>query len=86
VVKHIESWDVEPGRVVKQLLKPSAKIPATQVSVASPCPALPCLAFREVLGAVGSTACGLLRPACPPPPALPQLAPPTPVWCPCKVW
>ncbi|KAL4425556.1 hypothetical protein ABPG75_009572 [Micractinium tetrahymenae] len=33
VVKHIESWDVEPARVVKQLLKPSAKIPATQWEV-----------------------------------------------------
>jgi hypothetical protein len=32
VVQHIESWDVEPGRVVRQLLKPSAKVPATQAS------------------------------------------------------
>lgn len=31
MVKHIESWDVEPARVVRQLLKPSAKVPATQV-------------------------------------------------------
>ena len=31
VVKHIESWDVEPGRVVRQLLKPSAKVPGTMV-------------------------------------------------------
>lgn len=28
VVKHIESWDVEPGAVVKSLLKPSARIPS----------------------------------------------------------
>jgi hypothetical protein len=27
VVKHIESWDVEPGKVVRQLLKPAAKTP-----------------------------------------------------------
>lgn len=33
VVKHIESWDVEPARVVRQLLKPSAKVPATQWEV-----------------------------------------------------
>jgi hypothetical protein len=32
VVEHIEEWDVEPARVVRQLLKPSAKVPATQVS------------------------------------------------------
>lgn len=31
VTKHIESWDVEPARVLRQLLKPSAKVPATQV-------------------------------------------------------
>ena len=29
VVKHIESWDVEPGRVVRQLLKPTAQVPST---------------------------------------------------------
>ena len=28
VVKHIESWNVEPGAVVKSLLKPSAKKPS----------------------------------------------------------
>lgn len=33
VVKHIESWDVEPGRVVRQLLKPSAKVPGTMWEV-----------------------------------------------------
>jgi hypothetical protein len=27
VIKHIESWDIEPGRVVKSLLKPSSKVP-----------------------------------------------------------
>jgi hypothetical protein len=25
VVRHIEEWDVEPGRVVAQLFKPAAK-------------------------------------------------------------
>ncbi|PSC77022.1 SOUL heme-binding [Micractinium conductrix] len=29
VVKHIESWDVEPAKVVRALLKPSAKVPGT---------------------------------------------------------
>ena len=28
MVKHIESWNVEPGAVVKSLLKPSAKKPS----------------------------------------------------------
>ena len=37
VVKHIESWDVEPARVVRQLLKPSASVPATQVSNSRRC-------------------------------------------------
>ncbi|GAX80191.1 hypothetical protein CEUSTIGMA_g7629.t1 [Chlamydomonas eustigma] len=27
VVKHIEAWDIEPSKVVKQLFKPSVKIP-----------------------------------------------------------
>ena len=26
MVKHIESWDVDPARVVRSLLKPSAKV------------------------------------------------------------
>lgn len=29
VVKHIESWNVEPGAVVKSLLNPSTKKPTT---------------------------------------------------------
>ena len=29
VVKHIEAWDVEPGKVVRQLLKPSSRVPPT---------------------------------------------------------
>ncbi|EFN57785.1 hypothetical protein CHLNCDRAFT_143130 [Chlorella variabilis] len=33
VCKHIESWDIEPARVLRQLLKPSAKVPATQAEV-----------------------------------------------------
>lgn len=33
VVEHIESWDVEPAKVVRQLLKPSAKVPGTQWEV-----------------------------------------------------
>ncbi|KAL6754352.1 SOUL heme-binding protein [Haematococcus lacustris] len=28
VVRHIESWDTEPGRVVAQLFKPSARVPS----------------------------------------------------------
>lgn len=30
VTKHIENWEVEPGRVLKQLLVPDAKIPVTK--------------------------------------------------------
>ncbi|KAI7841313.1 hypothetical protein COHA_004932 [Chlorella ohadii] len=33
VVKHIESWDVDPARVVRSLLKPSAKVPTTFAEV-----------------------------------------------------
>lgn len=28
VIKHIERWDVEPGKVVKQLFQPAAKVPS----------------------------------------------------------
>lgn len=28
--KHIESWDVEPGKVLKRLLKPTAREPTTR--------------------------------------------------------
>ena len=27
VVQHIERWDIEPGKVVRQLLRPAAKEP-----------------------------------------------------------
>lgn len=30
VVKHIEAWDVEPSRVVKELLKPASKTPQNE--------------------------------------------------------
>ena len=30
VVKHIESWDVEPSKVVQQLLKPASSKPESQ--------------------------------------------------------
>lgn len=33
VVEHIESWDVDPGQVVRSLLKPSAKVPTSQWDV-----------------------------------------------------
>lgn len=29
MVKHIESWDVDPARVVRSLLRPTAKVPTT---------------------------------------------------------
>lgn len=29
VVKHIEAWDVEPGAVVRSLIRPSARMPTT---------------------------------------------------------
>ena len=28
-MRHIEAWDVEPGKVVAQLFKPAAKVPTT---------------------------------------------------------
>lgn len=30
MVKHIESWDVEPGKVVQQLLKPASSQPESK--------------------------------------------------------
>lgn len=27
MIKHIESWDIEPGKVVKQLLRPASSSP-----------------------------------------------------------
>ena len=33
VVRHVERWDVRPGKVVKQLLLPSSKIPENRVEV-----------------------------------------------------
>lgn len=33
VVEHIESWDVEPAKVVKNLLKPSTKVPSNSWQV-----------------------------------------------------
>lgn len=30
VSKHIESWDVEPSKVLKRLLKPTARTPSTR--------------------------------------------------------
>mmetsp|Transcript_35916 Transcript_35916/g.49845 ORF Transcript_35916/g.49845 Transcript_35916/m.49845 type:complete len:322 (+) Transcript_35916:78-1043(+) len=33
VIKHIERWDVDPGTVVKQLLKPAARFPTSKAEV-----------------------------------------------------
>ena len=33
VVQHIESWDVEPGKVIQSLLKPSSKVPTSNWEV-----------------------------------------------------
>src|SRR5689334_250411 len=33
VVEHIERWDVEPGRVLRQLLRPAAPVPTSQWEV-----------------------------------------------------
>ena len=30
VVKHIEAWDVEPGRVVRSLIRPSLRVPTNR--------------------------------------------------------
>lgn len=30
MVKHIEAWDVEPGRVVRSLIRPSARMPSNR--------------------------------------------------------
>jgi hypothetical protein len=33
VTRHVERWDVEPSRVVKQLLRPAAKFPTSKAEV-----------------------------------------------------
>jgi hypothetical protein len=33
VCKHIEAWDVQPGRVVRELLRPSSKVPESFAEV-----------------------------------------------------
>ncbi len=38
VVKHIEAWDVDPGRVVRSLLRPAARMPTNRCA-ARPAPA-----------------------------------------------
>ena len=30
MVRHIEAWDIEPKRVVSQLLRPASKMPTSQ--------------------------------------------------------
>ena len=37
VVKHIEAWDVEPGRVVRSLIRPSSRVPTNRCAPPRPC-------------------------------------------------
>ncbi len=36
MVKHIEAWDVEPGRVVRSLIRPSSRVPTNRCAVGCP--------------------------------------------------
>ena len=31
VVEHVESWDADPAAVIRRLLKPSSKVPSSEV-------------------------------------------------------
>ena len=37
MVKHIEAWDVEPGRVVRSLIRPSVRMPTNRCARPLPC-------------------------------------------------
>jgi hypothetical protein len=56
VVKHIERWDVEPSKVLKQLLKPASKIPESQAEVF-----VMSLGAGDLVGVLGVAAGPLLK-------------------------
>lgn len=60
VVKHIERWDVEPGKVLKQLLKPASKIPESQAEVF-----VTSLGAGDFVGVLGAAAPALLKVSAP---------------------
>ena len=56
VVRHYERWDVEPSKVLRQLLKPASKIPENQAEVF-----MLSASSGDVVGALGASAGALLR-------------------------
>ena len=60
VVKHIERWDIEPGKVLKQLLKPASKIPESQAEVF-----MTSLGAGDFIGVLGAAAPSLLKVSAP---------------------
>jgi len=60
VVKHIERWDVEPVKVLKQLLKPASKIPESQAEVF-----MTSLGAGDFVGVLGAAAPALLKVSAP---------------------
>lgn len=60
VVRHYERWDVEPGKVLKALLRPASKIPENQAEVF-----MASLTSGDVIGALGASAGVLLTVSAP---------------------
>jgi len=60
VVRHIERWDIEPGKVLKQLLKPASKIPESQAEVF-----MTSLGAGDFIGVLGAAAPSLLKVSAP---------------------
>lgn len=56
VVKHIEDWDVEPGRVLRQLLRPAARLPGNRWEAG-----MRALHDGDVLGVWQAAAAGMLK-------------------------
>lgn len=59
VVKHIESWNVKPGAVVKSLLNPSTKKPTTSWEKSAPCPTHLSVPGYQMLGSWMCSSVGL---------------------------
>ena len=60
VVKHIERWDVEPSKVLKQLFVPASKVPESQAEVF-----MMSATSGDVVGALGAIAPVLLKVSAP---------------------
>lgn len=56
VVRHYERWDVEPSKVLRQLLKPASKIPENQAEVF-----MLSASSGDIVGALGASSGELLR-------------------------